>query len=359
MRRLRVAFVLFCIFTLLLCTTLTLFSHIPLQKDLPTAPEQDYLPTQLSRKQGLYTFLCLGRDRASLCTDVILLCAWDTSQNTLHCIQLPRDTYFRTNGTTHLNAVFAQSILAGEAEKTALRQTADQLAAALCVPIDYTALLYLDSFVSLVDRIGGVPINVPFDMIYQDDAQGLFVGLRKGEQVLSGAQAEQFVRFRKSNAGGASYSMGDLGRLQAQKLFLSALFTRLQSLPKKDLLALIPTVLQSFTADCSLADATFFARHATELTPDRVTLATLPGWVDGNAYVLSRPDTYALFSALFFDGQVTEDQFDAQRLFCGDSASMRRRYESPAPKDQSVTLDRLQNEGLSDTDLYLQKRKKS
>lgn len=61
-------------------------------------------------------------------------------------------------------------------------------------------------------------------MRYQDQAAGLVIDLEPGCQVLSGAQAEGYLRFRKD-------ALGDIGRIQRQQAFFHALKDQLFSLP--------------------------------------------------------------------------------------------------------------------------------
>ncbi len=333
-------------------------NHTPKQSTLPAVHSQPAEELPL-RQAGRYHFLLLGRDRASLCTDVILLCTLDTEAHSLFCLQLPRDTYFRYEGTTHLNAVFAQHLLQGAEEADALRGTADAIGTALGVPIDYTALLYLDSFVEMVDAIGGVPIDIPFDMDCGDPSQEFSIHLAKGPQVLSGAQAEQFVRFRKTHiVGKEGYAMGDLGRVQAQKLFLSALFAKCKTLTFPKLLALLPKALESTKCDCSLKDTAYFVKQALTLDADRVTFQTLPGWVASSAYIMSRPDTYALCKEYVFDTDtpVLEKNFDTELHFCNlEDADIVARYYGKGLDNRSYSAKDLQENGLTGRDLYLKK----
>ncbi|MZP87928.1 LytR family transcriptional regulator, partial [Escherichia coli] len=75
-----------------------------------------------------------------------------------------------------------------------------------------------------VDALGGVRVCVEKPMRYQDQAAGLVIDLEPGCQVLSGAQAEGYLRFRKD-------ALGDIGRIQRQQAFFHALKDQLFSLP--------------------------------------------------------------------------------------------------------------------------------
>jgi sugar/nucleoside kinase (ribokinase family) len=78
------------------------------------------------------------------------------------------------------------------------------------------------AFARAVDAIGGVEADVPFDMHYDDPAQGLHIHLEKGRQRLDGKAAEQFLRYR------SGYATGDLGRVDARSGFLRTVLSQVK-----------------------------------------------------------------------------------------------------------------------------------
>ncbi|GAA3997837.1 LCP family protein [Deinococcus rubellus] len=90
------------------------------------------------------------------------------------------------------------------------------------VPIDGYALLSLNALRDLTNASGGVSLDVPERMKYDDNAGHLHVDLQPGMQHLSGAQVEGFLRFRHDN-------LGDIGRVTRQQLYFQALGHKLTS----------------------------------------------------------------------------------------------------------------------------------
>lgn len=84
------------------------------------------------------------------------------------------------------------------------------------VRVDGYAFVSLYALRALTDAAGGVTLDVPTRMKYDDNAGRLHIDLQPGVQHLNGVQAEGFLRFRYDN-------LGDLGRVQRQQLFLRAL----------------------------------------------------------------------------------------------------------------------------------------
>ncbi len=245
-------------------------------------PDDDFTPTvsdTYARRENVYNFLVLGIDRAANLSDVIMIVSYDVENGNAHVLQVPRDTYINVNGAKYhkLNAYFAASYnrshKRGEARyRDAIASMVDFLEAGLCIKLDRYVCMDTAGFREIVDAIGGVTMDVPFDMDYEDPEQDLYIHLKAGYQHLDGEKAEQFVRFRKA------YLNGDLGRISAQKLFLTALVKQIQSsLDIPTAVTLAKTVLTYLSTDLTAAEAGYFAKSALSLDLEKITYTTLPG----------------------------------------------------------------------------------
>jgi anionic cell wall polymer biosynthesis LytR-Cps2A-Psr (LCP) family protein len=66
------------------------------------------------------------------------------------------------------------------------------------LPVDYYVRLNFDAFISIVDTLGGVEIDVPFDIVEQDsDRNNNAIRIEKGLQTLNGEEALAYARTRK------------------------------------------------------------------------------------------------------------------------------------------------------------------
>jgi anionic cell wall polymer biosynthesis LytR-Cps2A-Psr (LCP) family protein len=74
----------------------------------------------------------------------------------------------------------------------------------------------------VADALGGIEVDVPKRMAYIDNSQGLTIDLHPGLQNLKGRDLEGFLRFRHDE-------MGDIGRLERQRMALQALFRKITS----------------------------------------------------------------------------------------------------------------------------------
>ncbi len=194
----------FIVVAIMLGVLLALFVVKP-QKEEPIT---DTLKSK--NEDSIYNVLFLGRDNAAGLCDVIILGTVNTDNGNISFMQIPRDTYFNYTEESYKKLNGAYNSL-GSASAVA-----NNLGKALGIDIDFYLCLGLDAIENMVDAVGGVEINVPFDMSYSDPAQNLQISLKAGNQTLGGKQAVEFIRYR------FGYVTGDLGRMDAQKLFLNA-----------------------------------------------------------------------------------------------------------------------------------------
>ena len=165
-------------------------------------------------EQSMNLLFC-GIDETQMLTDVILLGRYDVSAQKLWILQIPRDTFIGTGYPTgKINTVYGHP---GDGKDgiTALRELLEDQ---LVLSIDYYATITLEGVRKVVDAMGGVSMDVPVRVEYLPGQV-----IEPGWQTLSGEQAEWLIRYRKG------YAMGDLGRIDMQKLFLQAAVEQMKS----------------------------------------------------------------------------------------------------------------------------------
>ncbi|MFM7634118.1 MAG: LCP family protein [Cyanobacteriota bacterium] len=174
---------------------------------------------------GSQRVLVLGTDKVADNTDVMFTV--QVKDGTTQVLQVPRDTFVEspTYGVLKANALFAS----GGAD-VAKREVAHLVNA----PVDRYLKLNLRAVERLADALGGVEVEVPKRMVYVDNSQGLTIDLYPGPQLLKGAALEGFLRFRHDE-------LGDLGRMERQKLVLRELFRKLV---EPSTLVRLPALLQ-------------------------------------------------------------------------------------------------------------------
>lgn len=177
------------------------------------------LPVFLGGETPAMTALVLGLDDAAENADVVFLVRYVPQDAHVVICQLPRDMYWENPyRMPKLNHIYAACRAAGHTPAEALRETVNILEDTLGIPIHAAVAVQIQTFSDLVDALGGVTVCLPRPLEYTDPSSRTSVVLPAGEHRLDGAAAAQFVRFRRD------YVEGDLGRVDAQKIFLRALF---------------------------------------------------------------------------------------------------------------------------------------
>lgn len=213
-------------------------------------------------------------------SDTMLLLSMDTDNDRLHILSIPRDTMVDLpgHGTQKINAAYA---FGGP-------QAAKQAVANLTgLPINYYVKVNMQGFPQLVDLLGGVDINVPEKMNYDDPTQNLHIHLEPGLQHLDGVTALEYVRFRHD-------AEADLGRIKRQQGFLTAIAKQVL---KPSILTKLPSLISQtasmLATDIATADKISLASEGYRDYQNGIDTVTLPGdakYVDGISYVIPDHD---------------------------------------------------------------------
>ena len=279
---------------------------------LPKKAEDRSLPevTETIGGGNYFRFLVAGSDATSGLCDVLMLVSIDRASHEVFVLQIPRDTYAKYTEKSYRKLNGAYASLGG------MDGFREFLSKALGVSIDRTLHLSPSAFRSAVDALGGVEIDLPRDLDYDDPAQKLSIHLKAGKQTLDGAGAEQFVRYR------AGYVQGDLDRIDAQKLFLSALFRKVSELGVFEAATLAIRMRNEVDTDLEASDIFSLAGELISLSPDRVFFVTAPVAAvtaeksGASYYVLSAPAMEELLVRHF---GASEGGFDSECVFLNEN----------------------------------------
>lgn len=245
--------------------------------------------------ENRHTVLFLGRDYDSNRTDAVVCISFDFKAGTVSTLQIPRDTYINSNGYTgRLNGLLpryrGQAIEDGAADPTdaGIKSLIKHIKTDFGVHCNSYIFMDSNAVATITDALGGVKLDIPTDIDYTDTARGIDLHLKAGTQTLNGTQASQFVRYRKG------YPQSDIGRINAQKLYVAAMLEKLQGYASataavKLVEALAGTVKTNLTPEEILRLATALCT----VSPSDVVMYTLPGdgvTVNGGSY-------YGVFAA--------------------------------------------------------------
>lgn len=172
------------------------------------------MPEDVAVAEGVHTFLVVGTDKEDYNTDTIMVIAFDTDNDKINILSIPRDTMIKTNwNSKKVNSAYAVG---------GIEQLEKEIKKLIGFTPDNYVKVNLDAFIEIIDAMGGVKIDVKQNMNYDDPYQNLSIHLKKGEQVLDGEKAMGFVRFRR-------YPQGDIARIEAQQQFVAAVAEQLTS----------------------------------------------------------------------------------------------------------------------------------
>ncbi|PZO23461.1 MAG: LytR family transcriptional regulator [Leptolyngbya foveolarum] len=208
-------------------------------------------------------------------SDTMLMLRFDPRDERVSVLSIPRDT--RTNVDGEVTKINEANREGGPALSA---QSVSELMGG--VAIDRYMRINVQGVEKLIDALGGVEVDVPKDMKYQDDSQHLYINLKAGPQRLDGDKAMQFLRYRYDD-------QGDIGRVQRQQVLMRSLTeqalnpTTIARLPK------ILSVIQSHVdTNLSVEELVALVGYTAQTNRSDVQMLMLPGdFSSYNDYELS------------------------------------------------------------------------
>ena len=248
--------------------------------------QEEELVTAADRRENFFTLLLAGTDMDGTRTDTIMVVAIDTEAGCVNVLNIPRDTYsYKANGSVHrINAAHNVGI---ERMQTEIKATIGFVPDRYCI-IDYSV------FEDAINILGGVDVDVPVDMQYEDPDQDLVIDIKKGYQHLDGEQALHYMRYREG------YLNADLGRIEAQQRLLEALVE--QSMTPSTLLALpklVSLVSSGVETDLSAGELIWLGTKVLSLEDTNLSTDMLPGEPSGAAYAADEEEVLSLINEKF------------------------------------------------------------
>lgn len=276
--------------------------------------------TDAQEKEDRINVAIFGVDKDGYRTDVIFVVSFNPNTYEINLVSVPRDTKVTMtdemikgiesrNGTIpyvgneratcKINEVHAYAGKGYRNEYSVL-----MLEDLLGIEIDHYAKIDLEGFKDVVNAIGGVDMEIPEDMFYEDPYQDLYINLKAGYQHLDGKKAEQLVRYR-------SYAQGDLKRITLQQSFLRELGRKVLTTEGllNDLPKLIKTLIKYFETDVTIIDALKYVKYIKNINIDNVTMETIPG-EGGSYFTVDEEGLKELVQRVFYDDDEEEPEPD-------------------------------------------------
>ena len=260
-------------------------------------------------------FLLLGESTGM--TDTIIVGSYNPKTQNASMLSIPRDTFVGKNEKKATASDKINSIYHGENSDKILKEVNELTG----LNLEYYVSVDTKALRELVDSIGGVDFYVPINMDYDDTSKEnyLRIHLKEGNQKLTGAQAEQLVRFRHNNNGStypSEYGQEDIGRMRTQREFITAALkqtlTPANLLKISDFINIIEKNVKTNIPSSLIMD---YAPYAVNFNSEDLKTDTLPGvpeklngvWV----YLQNKSESQIVINNLFFGGSYDiENQVD-------------------------------------------------
>lgn len=247
-------------------------------------------------------------------TDMILYVHFNNETGEMKMLQIPRDTMVTTDrsvsGNYRINNIAKTQ--AADSNSMNMKALCEQVSNMYQLPIDGYMTIRLEMLVQLVDTFGGIELYVPQEMDYKGSH------LDQGYQTLNGDACEFLLRTRHI------YNNGDIGRLNMQRQFYSALFRRLKSIGNIwDVAKLTPAVLNYMETSLSASQLVSFAVSMLKIDSSKIMICQMPikmaGKYNGQAVVYpARQEDADLLNQYFRENTGFVDASELQ--LCDDAS---------------------------------------
>lgn len=247
-------------------------------------------------------------------TDMILYVHFNNETGEMKMLQIPRDTMVTTDRSVSGNYRINNIAKTQAADSNSMNMAAlcEQISNMYQLPIDGYMTIRLEMLVQLVDSFGGIELYVPQEMDYKGSH------LDQGYQTLNGDACEFLLRTRHI------YNNGDIGRLNMQRQFYSALFRRLKSIGNIwDVAKLTPAVLNYMETSLSASKLVSFAVSMLKIDSSKIMICQMPvkmaGKYNGQAVVYpARQEDADLLNQYFRENTGFVDASELQ--LCDDAS---------------------------------------
>lgn len=272
---------------------------------------------------GVINVLVMCTDADGLRTDAMMLASYDTENNKVNMLSVPRDLrLFVGNRYQKVNAAHAFSV---DGKIGGALGTCEAISRLTGVPINYYIDFSFATMEKVMDSIGPVTFTIPdlgnngVGMVYDDPIQDLHINLPPGTRELNGKEIVHLLRYRQGNGGRQGYADGDLGRIKVQQEFIQAIVEQKLNLT---LINKLPTIFSDIMSEVNTnltaGDVIKYSKYLTSLTSAGIRTETIKGdgvYESANGAVLlpNMPALAALIEEMFPNADTTKMTYAKSR----------------------------------------------
>ena len=311
------------------------------------------LPEYISnQKDGVYTFLLIGRTTMDDNSDMMMLVVFDSNTGEVDACSIPRDTMINVaSGARKINLTIWGGV---DNLKNWVRKTVG-------VYPNFYVMVDWQAVGDLVEAVGGIYYDVPCRMYYVDSTPGAAfkVDLEPGYQLLNGDQAMQLLRWRHNNAEYKHYATeagfdgSNTKRTEMQQDFLvqaAKQILQVKNLPYIG--SMVQVFKENVETDLTVGNLAWFAQTAlTKGSADKVEFHTLPGNYSAQAYCANVENDQAYVT---FDPSALVDMVNTylnpyeENISVSDLDLMRINSDGTISSSTGVVADTIHNQLISD-----------
>ena len=146
-------------------------------------------------------------------SDALVLATLNNEDKSIKLVSIPRDTY------TYIPDSGKEDKITHAYSFNGPSSTIESVEELLDVPVDYYLRMNFDAFIDVIDALGGIKVEVPYDITEQDenDSQDA-IELKEGIQFLDGSEALALARTRHYD--------NDIERGKRQQMILESIMNR-------------------------------------------------------------------------------------------------------------------------------------
>lgn len=265
---------------------------------------------------GKINALLMCTDEDGLRTDSMVLVCYDTENNSVNMLSVPRDLrMFVGNRYQKINAAHAYYTNGEIGGPIAACEAVTRLTG---VTINYYVDFSFAAIAKIIDELGPVNFTIPDlygdgeGMVYDDPVQNLHINLPPGNRDLNGEQVVHLLRYRKSNHANKSYLRGDEDRIAMQQEFLRTLTDQklnvklIQKIP-----AIYTDIMSDIKTNLSVKDVIKYSKYLTNFTSAGI-----------NAETVAADATYDSVNGSVLVPNMAKLQLKVQEMFGTDGSNM-------------------------------------
>lgn len=151
----------------------------------------------------------LRKDDGNPRSDALVVATLNNKNKTVKLLSIPRDSYVYDPNRERKDKINHAHAFNGT------KGAIDAVENLLEIPIDFYVTMNFNAFIDIVDAVGGIDVEVPYDHIELDENDQRTIELEKGQQHLDGRHALALARTRKLDS--------DVERGKRQQMILQAI----------------------------------------------------------------------------------------------------------------------------------------